>query len=44
MKDMRSWIIVATCVPAGALVFFAVAWLLGAPELAELRGQIKTTK
>jgi putative peptidoglycan lipid II flippase len=44
MKDMRSWIIVATCVPAGALVFFAVAWLLKAPELAELRGQIKTTK
>ena len=41
MKDMRSWIIVATCVPAGTIVFFAVAWLLGAPELAELRGSIK---
>jgi putative peptidoglycan lipid II flippase len=44
MKDVRNWIIVATCVPAGAIVFFAVAWLLNAPELAELRGQIKTTK
>jgi putative peptidoglycan lipid II flippase len=44
MKDARNWIIVATCVPAGALVFLAVAWLLKAPELAELRGQIKTTK
>jgi putative peptidoglycan lipid II flippase len=44
MKDVRNWIIVATCVPAGALVFFAVAWLLKAPELAELRGQIKTTR
>lgn len=41
MKDVRSWIIVATCVPAGALVFFAVAWLLKAPELAELRGSLK---
>jgi putative peptidoglycan lipid II flippase len=44
MKDVRDWIIVAACVPAGALVFFAVARLLKAPELAELRGQIKTTR
>jgi putative peptidoglycan lipid II flippase len=43
MKDMRNWIIVATCVPAGTIVFFAVAWLLRAPELAELRGSIKPT-
>jgi putative peptidoglycan lipid II flippase len=40
MKDVRNWIIVATCVPAGALAFCAVAWLLGAPELAELRGKM----
>jgi putative peptidoglycan lipid II flippase len=36
MKGVRNWIIVATCVPAGAIVFIAVVRLLGAPELAEL--------
>jgi hypothetical protein len=35
---------VAVCVPAGAAVFLAVVWLLGAPELAELRGGIKASK
>jgi peptidoglycan biosynthesis protein MviN/MurJ (putative lipid II flippase) len=37
MKDVPNWIVVATCVPAGAFVFLGVAWLLGAEELAELR-------
>jgi len=37
MKEVSNWIIVAACIPAGASVFFAVVWLLGAPELAELR-------
>jgi len=37
MKDVPNWIIVATCVPAGAFLFLGVAWLLGAEELAELR-------
>lgn len=41
MKDVRNWIVVATCVPAGTVVFLTVVWLLGAPELAELRGVIK---
>jgi putative peptidoglycan lipid II flippase len=36
MKGVRNWIIVASCVPAGAFVFIAVVRLLGAPELAEL--------
>ena len=44
MKDMRNWIVVAVCVPAGTIVFFAVAWLLRSPELAELRGSIKPTE
>jgi putative peptidoglycan lipid II flippase len=36
MKDVRDWIIVAACVPAGTAVFFGMAWLLGAAEIAEL--------
>jgi putative peptidoglycan lipid II flippase len=36
MNGVRNWIIVAACVPAGAIVFIAVVRLLGAPELAEL--------
>jgi putative peptidoglycan lipid II flippase len=40
MKDMRNWIIVITCVPAGAVVFVGMAWLLGSPEIAELRGRL----
>jgi putative peptidoglycan lipid II flippase len=38
MRDMAEWVIVLTCVPAGAFVFFVVVWLMGAPEIAELRG------
>jgi len=38
MKDMRNWIVVVACVPAGAVVFLGTAWLLGSPEIAELRG------
>jgi putative peptidoglycan lipid II flippase len=38
MKDMRNWIVVVACVPAGAVVFVGTAWLLGSPEIAELRG------
>jgi len=38
MKDMRNWIIVVVCIPAGTIVFVGTAWLLGAPEIAELRG------
>jgi putative peptidoglycan lipid II flippase len=41
MKGVPNWVIVITCVPTGAFVFLIVAWLLGAPELAELRGSIK---
>ena len=40
MKDVRDWVIVATCVPAGAAVFFGMAWLLRAPELTELHSKI----
>jgi putative peptidoglycan lipid II flippase len=38
MKDTRNWIVVLTCVPAGGVVFAGMAWLLGSPEIAELRG------
>ena len=31
MKDMRNWIVVVACVPAGAFVFVGTAWLLGSP-------------
>jgi peptidoglycan biosynthesis protein MviN/MurJ (putative lipid II flippase) len=44
MQDMRNWLIVAVCVPVGAVIFIATVWLLGAPELAELRGGIKMSK
>lgn len=40
MKDMRNWIVVVACVPAGAFVFVGTAWLLGSPEIAELRGRL----
>jgi putative peptidoglycan lipid II flippase len=36
MKDVPNWIIVATCVPAGAVVFVGMARLLGAAEISEL--------
>jgi putative peptidoglycan lipid II flippase len=44
MKDMRNWIIVVVCISAGAVVFVGTVWLLGARELAELRGRIKPEK
>ncbi len=43
MKDMRNWIVVAVCVPVGTVVFVGTAWLLGSPEIAELRGSISKT-
>jgi putative peptidoglycan lipid II flippase len=36
LNGVPDWIIVAICVPAGAVVFLATAWLLGAAEIAEL--------
>jgi putative peptidoglycan lipid II flippase len=36
LREARNWMVVAVCIPAGALAFFAVVWLLGAPELGEL--------
>jgi len=33
---VRNWIVVAVCVPAGAITFVVTAWLLRAPELREL--------
>ena len=44
MKDMNNWLILGVCVPAGAIVFFTVVWILGAPELGELRIGIKLSK
>jgi hypothetical protein len=44
LGDVRNWIVVTVCVPAGAITFFAVVWLLGAPELGELMGGIKVSK
>lgn len=38
MGPVANWVIVITCVPAGALVFSIVVWLMGAPEIGELRG------
>jgi putative peptidoglycan lipid II flippase len=40
MRDTRNWIIVLICVPAGTVVFVGMAWLLGSPEIAELRGRL----
>lgn len=34
------WLIVAVCVPVGAAVFFAAAWIMRAPELGELLGML----
>jgi putative peptidoglycan lipid II flippase len=36
MRNTPDWIIVLTCVPAGALVFLVAVRLLGAPEISEL--------
>jgi putative peptidoglycan lipid II flippase len=44
LGDVRNWIVVTVCILAGAITFFAVVWLLGAPELGELMGGIKAVK
>ncbi|MDD5327666.1 MAG: murein biosynthesis integral membrane protein MurJ [Phycisphaerae bacterium] len=44
LGGVRNWIVVAVCIPAGAISFFTVVWLLGAPELGELMGSIKAVK
>ena len=44
MQDMNNLLILGACVPVGAAIFLGVAWLLGAPELAEFRGGIKASK
>jgi putative peptidoglycan lipid II flippase len=44
LGDVRNWVVVTVCIPAGAITFFAVVWLLGAPELGELMGGIKASK
>ncbi|MBN1393294.1 MAG: murein biosynthesis integral membrane protein MurJ [Sedimentisphaerales bacterium] len=44
LGDVRNWVVVAVCVPAGAISFFAAVWLLRAPELGELMGGIKAAK
>jgi putative peptidoglycan lipid II flippase len=44
LGDARNWVVVAVCVPAGAISFFASVWILGAPELGELMGGIKAVK
>ena len=40
LAGRSNWLIVGVCVPAGAGVFFAAAWLLRAPELGELFGTL----
>ncbi len=40
LNGARPWLIVTVCVPVGAIVFIAVAFLLRAPELGELFGPI----
>ncbi len=44
LGDVRNWVVVAVCVPAGAITFFAAAWLLRAPELGELLVGAKLSK
>jgi len=44
MQGVRNWIVVASCVPIGAVTFLGVAWLLGAPELAEFSGGVKMSR
>ena len=36
MADMNNWLILAVCIPAGAIIFILTAYLLRAPELTEL--------
>jgi putative peptidoglycan lipid II flippase len=38
MGEMNNLIVLAVCIPAGAVVFTLTAWLMGSPELYELRG------
>jgi putative peptidoglycan lipid II flippase len=38
MGPVANWVIVLICVPTGAFTFLAVVWLMGAPEIGELRG------
>jgi putative peptidoglycan lipid II flippase len=44
MRDMNNWLLLGVCISVGAAVFIAVAWLLGASELTELRGSAKLAK
>jgi putative peptidoglycan lipid II flippase len=44
MKDTRNWIVVLTCVPAGAVVFVGTVWMLGAAEISEFRGGLSTAE
>jgi putative peptidoglycan lipid II flippase len=44
MKGVPNWVVVITCVPAGAVVFLGVVRLLGAPELDEIRGRFFTAQ
>lgn len=37
-RGMNNLLVLAACIPIGAAVFIAVAWLLRAPELRELMG------
>ncbi len=43
MKGTPDWLIVVVCVPGGAVVFMGTAWLLGSPEIAELRRSVSKT-
>jgi putative peptidoglycan lipid II flippase len=44
MKDTPNWMVVLVCVPAGAVVFLGTVWLLGAPEISELRGGLSAAE
>ncbi|MFA5252915.1 MAG: murein biosynthesis integral membrane protein MurJ [Phycisphaerae bacterium] len=41
MEDMNNLVLLGVCVPAGAIVFIFVLWLLKASELGELMGREK---
>jgi putative peptidoglycan lipid II flippase len=41
MPGRGDLLIVGVCVPVGAVVFVATAWLLRAPELGELLGAVR---
>ncbi len=44
MKDMRNWIVVVDLCAGRGVVFVGTAWLLGSPEIAELRGRLFTAE